>query len=75
MREFLDHKWGTRADRLRDTTWAWCACGLLAPTPSRSTTRPLVNKIVGAQRLYETKQITDFLRGHIVAKLTDLLAR
>ena len=32
-----------------------------------------VNKIVGAQGLYETKQITDFLRGIIVAKLTDLL--
>ena len=32
-----------------------------------------VNKIVGAQGMYETQQITRFLRGIIVAKLTDLL--
>jgi hypothetical protein len=32
-----------------------------------------VNKIVGAQGIYQTPQITQFLRGIIVAKLTDLL--
>jgi len=32
-----------------------------------------VNKIVGTQGLYETSQIEGFLRGIIIAKLTDLL--
>jgi excisionase family DNA binding protein len=32
-----------------------------------------VNKIVGAQGIFETPQIVRFLRGIIVAKLTDLL--
>jgi excisionase family DNA binding protein len=32
-----------------------------------------VNKIVGAQGIYQTPQITRFLRGIVVAKLTDLL--
>jgi membrane protease subunit (stomatin/prohibitin family) len=32
-----------------------------------------VNKIVGTQGLYETSQIQGFLRGIIIAKLTDLL--
>jgi excisionase family DNA binding protein len=32
-----------------------------------------VNKIVGAQGLYQTPQITRFLRAMIIAKMTDLL--
>ncbi len=75
MREFLDHKWGTSEPiALRDTDLGLVRLRAFG-TYSIQISDPalFVNKIVGAQGLYETKQITDFLRGIIVAKLTDLL--
>jgi excisionase family DNA binding protein len=75
MREFLDHKWGTSEPiALRDVDLGLVRLRAFG-TYSIQISDPalFVNKIVGAQGLYETKQITDFLRGIIIAKLTDLL--
>jgi excisionase family DNA binding protein len=75
MREFLDEKWGTAEPiPLRDSDLglvrlrAFGTFSLQVQDPAL-----FVNKIVGAQGIYQTPQITRFLRGIIVAKLTDLL--
>ena len=75
MREFLDQKWGTAEPiPLRDTDLglvrlrAYGTFSLQVQDPAL-----FVNKIVGTQGIYETSQITRFLRGIVVAKLTDLL--
>jgi membrane protease subunit (stomatin/prohibitin family) len=75
MREFLDEKWGTAEPiPLRDAD-----LGLVRlrahGTFSFQVNDPglFVNKIVGAQGIYQTPQISRFMRGIIVAKLTDLL--
>jgi excisionase family DNA binding protein len=75
MREFLDQKWGTAEPiPLRDSDLglvrlrAFGTFSLQVDDPAL-----FVNKIVGAQGIYETPQITRFLRGIVVAKLTDLL--
>jgi excisionase family DNA binding protein len=75
MREFLDQKWGTAEPiPLRDTDLglvrlrAYGTFSLQVQDPAL-----FVNKVVGAQGIYQTPQITRFLRGIIVAKLTDLL--
>ncbi len=75
MREFLDEKWGTAEPiALRDSDLglvrlrAFGTFSLQVQDPAL-----FVNKIVGAQGIYQTPQITRFLRGIIVAKLTDLL--
>ncbi len=75
MREFLDEKWGTAEPiPLRDTDLGLVRLRAFG-TFSLQVNDPalFVNKIVGAQGIYETPQITRFLRGIIVAKLTDLL--
>ncbi len=75
MREFLDQKWGTAEPiPLRDTDLGLVRLRAFG-TFSIQVQDPglFVNKIVGAQGIYETSQITRFLRGIIVAKLTDLL--
>ncbi len=75
MREYLDEKWGTAEPiPLRDDDLglvrlrAFGTFSLQVQDPAL-----FVNKIVGAQGIYQTQQITRFLRGIIVAKLTDLL--
>ncbi len=75
MREFLDEKWGTAEPiPLRDSDLglvrlrAFGTFSLQIQDPAL-----FVNKVVGAQGIYQTPQITRFLRGIIVAKLTDLL--
>jgi excisionase family DNA binding protein len=75
MREFLDEKWGTAEPiPLRDADLglvrlrAFGTFSLQVQDPAL-----FVNKVVGAQGIYQTSQITRFLRGIIVAKLTDLL--
>jgi excisionase family DNA binding protein len=75
MREFLDQKWGTSEPiPLRDTDLglvrlrAFGTFSLQVQDPAL-----FVNKIVGAQGIYQTSQIAQFLRGIVVAKLTDLL--
>jgi excisionase family DNA binding protein len=75
MREFLDEKWGTAEPiPLRDTDLGLVRLRAFG-TFSLQVNDPalFVNKIVGAQGMYQTPQITRFLRGIIVAKLTDLL--
>ncbi len=75
MREFLDLKWGTpEAIPLRDKDLGMVRLRAFG-TYSMQVADPqlFVNKIVGTQGLYETAQIENFLRGIIVAKLTDLL--
>jgi excisionase family DNA binding protein len=75
MREFLDRKWGTAEPiPLRDPD-----LGLVRlrahGTFSMQVDDPalFVNKIVGAQGLYQTPQITRFMRGIVVARLTDIM--
>jgi excisionase family DNA binding protein len=75
MREFLDEKWGTAEPiPLRDADLGLVRLRAFG-TFSHQVTDPalFVNKIVGAQGLYQTPQITRFLRGIIVARMTDLL--
>jgi len=75
MREYLDQKWGTSEPiALRDTDLglvrlrAFGVFSIQVQDPAL-----FVNKIVGAQGMYQTSQISRFLRGIVVAKLTDLL--
>jgi membrane protease subunit (stomatin/prohibitin family) len=75
MREFLEQKWGTpEAISLRDSELGLVRLRAFG-TYSMQVSDPqlFVNKIVGAQGMYQTPQIERFLRGIIVAKLTDLL--
>ncbi len=75
MREFLDQKWGTAEPiPLRDVDLGLVRLRAFG-TYSLQVNDPalFVNKIVGAQGLYQTDQITRFLRSIIVARLTDLL--
>lgn len=75
MREFLDQKWGTSEPiSLRDTDLGLVRLRAFG-TFSMQVSDPalFVNKIVGAQGIYDTPQVTRFLRGIILAKLTDLL--
>ncbi len=75
MREYLDQKWGTAEPiPLRDADLGLVRLRAFG-TFSIQVQDPalFVNKIVGAQGIYQTDQITRFLRGIIVAKLTDLL--
>jgi excisionase family DNA binding protein len=75
MREFLDEKWGTSEPiALRDTDLGLVRLRAFG-TYSLQVDDPalFVNKIVGGQGIYDTPQVTRFLRGIIVAKMTDLL--
>jgi excisionase family DNA binding protein len=75
MTEFLDEKWGTAEPiALRDSDLGLVRLRAFG-TYSLQVNDPalFVNKIVGAQGIYQTDQITRFLRGIIVSKLTDLL--
>jgi excisionase family DNA binding protein len=75
MREFLDQKWGTAEPiAMRDSDLGLVRLRAFG-TFSQQVGDPalFVNKIVGAQGLYETPQITRFLRGIIITRMTDLL--
>jgi excisionase family DNA binding protein len=75
MREYLDQKWGTSEPiALRDSDLGLVRLRAFG-TFSMQVQDPalFVNKIVGGQGIYQTPQISQFLRGIIVAKLTDLL--
>jgi excisionase family DNA binding protein len=75
MREYLDEKWGTAEPiPLRDTDLGLVRLRAFG-TFSMQVQDPalFVNKIVGAQGIYETPQISRFLRGIVVSKMTDLL--
>lgn len=75
MVEMLDMKWGTpEAIALRDVDLGMVRLRAFG-TYSMQVNDPqfFVNKIVGVQGIYRTGQIENFLRGIVVAKLTDLL--
>ncbi len=75
MREFLDEKWGTSEPiPLRDTDLGLVRLRAFG-TYSLQIQDPalFVSKIVGGQGIYDTSQITRFLRSIVVAKMTDLL--
>lgn len=75
MREFLDQKWGTPEPiPLRDKELGLVRLRAFG-TYSMQVADPqlFVNKIVGGQGLYDTTQITNFLRSIIVSKLVDLM--
>ncbi len=75
LREFVDMKWGTPEPiALRDPDLglarlrAFGAYSMQIQDPQM-----FVTKIVGAQGIYQTSQIENFLRSIIVSNLTDLL--
>lgn len=75
MKDFLDQKWGTPEPvPLRDNELGLVRLRAFG-TYSMQVADPqlFVNKIVGAQGVYETTQITDFLRSIIVSKIVDLM--
>jgi membrane protease subunit (stomatin/prohibitin family) len=75
LREFLEQKWGTpEAITLRDAELGMVRLRAFGIYSMQVNDPQLfVNKIVGTQGLYQTSQIQGFLRGIIIAKLTDLL--
>jgi membrane protease subunit (stomatin/prohibitin family) len=75
LREFLEQKWGTpEAITLRDSELGMVRLRAFGTYSMQINDSQLfVNKIVGTQGLYQTSQIQGFLRGIIIAKLTDLL--
>lgn len=75
MREFLDQKWGTAEPiPLRDVDLGLVRLRAFGTFSFQINDPALfVNKIVGAQGIYQTPQVTRFLRSMVVAKLTDLL--
>jgi excisionase family DNA binding protein len=75
MREFLDQKWGTAEPiPLRDADLGLVRLRAFGTFSLQiSDVALFVNKIVGAQGIYQTPQITRFLRGIIIARMTDLL--
>jgi excisionase family DNA binding protein len=75
MRDFIDMKWGTPepiAVRDKDLGLARLRAN---GRYSMAITDPqlFVTKIVGTQGIYQTNQITDYLRGIVISRLTDLL--
>jgi excisionase family DNA binding protein len=75
MRDFIDMKWGTPEPiSLRDKDLGLARLRANGRY-SMAITDPqmFVAKIVGAQGLYTTSQIDEYLRGIIVSRLTDLL--
>lgn len=75
LREFLDQKWGTPEPiALRDKELGMVRLRSFGTYSMQVKDPPLfVNKIVGTQSLYNTADISGFLRGIIVSRLTDLL--
>jgi len=75
MKEFLDLKWGTPEPiALRDQELGLVRLRAFG-TYSMQVSDPqlFVNKVVGAQGLYDTPQIANFLRSMLISKLVDLL--
>lgn len=74
-REFIDMKWGTPQPILfRDSDFGMVRLRAFG-TYSMQVADPqlFVNKIVGQQGIYETNQISEYLRSSIVQQLTSLL--
>lgn len=75
MKEFLDLKWGTPEPiALRDSELGLVRIRSFG-TYSMQVADPqlFVNNVVGAQGLYDTTQISNYLRGIIISKMVDLM--
>lgn len=75
LREFLDLKWGTAEPiTLRDKDLGMVRLRAFGQYSMQITDPQLfVNKIVGTQGIYRNAQIENYLRGLIVARMTDVL--
>jgi membrane protease subunit (stomatin/prohibitin family) len=75
MRQYLDQKWGTPEPiALRDADFGIVRLRAFGTYAIQIQDPQLfVNKIVGTQGIYETRQIEGFLRGIIITKMSDLL--
>jgi len=74
-RDFVDLKWGTETPiALRDKELGLVRLrGFGTYAVSVSDPQLFVNKLVGTQGFYTTPQVTGYLRGIIVSRLTDVL--
>ncbi|MCS6802048.1 MAG: SPFH domain-containing protein [Chloroflexota bacterium] len=75
LREFVDLKWGTPEPiPYRDTELGMVRLRAFG-SYAMAVSNPMlfVNKVVGGQGLFTTAAVTNYLRGIIVASLTDLL--
>ena len=75
QREFLDMKWGTPEPiALRDPDLGLARLRAFGSYSMQiDNPQMFVSKIVGAQGIYQTSQIENFLRTVVVSNLTDLL--
>ncbi|CAN5809320.1 hypothetical protein BH10CHL1_BH10CHL1_50340 [soil metagenome] len=75
MREITDMKWGTpQPISLRDTDLGLVRLRAFGQyTMQIADPKRFVDQIVGTQGLYTTSQIEDYLRGAVLARLTDVL--
>ena len=75
LADLLDQKWGTQEPvTFRDSEFGMVRLRAFG-TYAMAVADPqlFVNKVVGTQGLYETGQITDYLRNIIVSRFNDLL--
>ena len=74
-RDFLDMKWGTPEPiSLRDPDLGLARLRAFGSySMAVSDPQLFVTKIVGTMGLYQTSQISNYLRGMIISKLTDVL--
>src|SRR4030042_718029 len=75
LREFIDLKWGTPEPiALRDKELGLVRLRAFG-TYSMQVADPqlFVNKIVGTQGIYDSTQITNYLRSMVISKLVDLM--
>lgn len=75
LREFIDQKWGTPEPiTLRDNDLGMVRLRAFGQFAMQVDDPQLfVNKIVGTQGIYRNAQIENYLRGVIVARMTDVL--
>jgi len=75
MREMTDMKWGTpQPISLRDTDLGLVRLRAFGQyTIQIADPKRFVDQIVGTQGIYTTAQIEDYLRGAVIARLTDVL--
>jgi excisionase family DNA binding protein len=76
MREFTDQKWGTPEPiSLRDSDLGLVRLrGFGQYTMQIADPKRFVDQFVGTQGMYRTAQISDYLRGVIISKMTDVIA-
>ncbi len=77
MADFIDQKWGTMEPvTFRDSQFGMVRLRAFG-TYSMAVADPqlFVNKIVGTQGIYDTGQITDYLRSIIVSRFNDIMGK